>query len=116
MMRSIGFLSLSMSLWGSAGCASAPSPADPSHAEGHGEQGEHGDHDGHKDHTHAPLCAEIAKVCHGADGSTGVAHDCHMLGHNPATTGEQCEARHHECMAACGGGAAPAGSVAPVHP
>jgi hypothetical protein len=48
-----------------------------------------------------PVCDEIAKICHSHDEHGGLPRDCHLMGHNPRTTNEQCEAKKAECLAAC---------------
>lgn len=45
-------------------------------------------------------CQKIATECHVFDKGSGVAHDCHELGHN-ATTDAPCVAKQAECLAVC---------------
>ena len=48
-----------------------------------------------------PTCRELGKVCHGHDDAGGLPRECHLMGHNPKSTEEQCKAKRAECVAAC---------------
>jgi hypothetical protein len=67
-------------------------PKSPEHAHGAGHHGPP---------ANGPACAELATKCHGRDEQGGVPRECHLLGHSPKATNEQCEARRAECLAAC---------------
>jgi hypothetical protein len=60
--------------------------------------------DNHPDgghHSAPPECQELSMRCHAFDMGSGVAHECHELGHSSSSTAEMCTAKRAECLAAC---------------
>jgi hypothetical protein len=49
----------------------------------------------------APECQALIDLCHDKDMGTGVPHECHEFGEDPASTSVQCAAKKTECDAAC---------------
>ena len=52
-----------------------------------------------------PACDAISTECHAHDDHGGLPRECHLFGHNPASTNHACEARKAACLAACAGAA-----------
>lgn len=52
-----------------------------------------------------PACDAISTECHAHDDRGGLPRECHLFGHNPASTNEACEERKDACLAACAGAA-----------
>jgi hypothetical protein len=44
-------------------------------------------------------CEEIASSCHEHDSESGLAHECHLLGHDGSQ--QQCQARRSVCWNEC---------------
>jgi len=53
------------------------------------------------DHAEGPTCVKLARRCHAQDGKSELARDCHLFGHSPDATEQQCVARYEQCEREC---------------